>query len=67
MLYDKLTNASAILDVNEAKLLMMIADTELLGLMSPVEGTSLFYKVLTTNDLTYFSISFDRKATRQSI
>jgi hypothetical protein len=40
--------------------LMMFTQVELLRLMSPSEGTSLFYKVLTLNELTSLSISFDR-------
>jgi hypothetical protein len=59
---DMRTNASATLNVNEAKLLSMFAQIELLQLMSPSDGSSLFYKVLTANGLTYFSIYFDRKA-----
>jgi len=65
--YDLLTNSSATLNLSEAKVLMMIVETELLKLMSPADGASLFYRVLIANGLNSFSISFDRKETRQYI
>lgn len=40
----------------------MVTGGELLRLMSPVDGTSLFYKVLIINGLTSLKISFDRTA-----
>jgi hypothetical protein len=63
-IYNSLSSndSSAAENVTNARLLMMVTEVELLKLMSPAEGTSLFYKVLTINGLTSLLISFDRKA-----
>ena len=60
-------STSTTLNVNETISLTMFTQMELLELMSPSDGTSLFYKVVTANGLSQFAISFDRKALCQSM
>ena len=55
-----LTDSDAVLNVMDAKLLGMMIQTEVIRMISPVSGNSLFSKVLTVNNLTSLSLSFNR-------
>ena len=59
---DALANSSLTLNVTDTLFVMVITQVELLQLMSPIDGTSLFYRVLTLNNLASLSISFNRKS-----